>query len=115
MGSLTKLATKLEQRKKQVSQLKRKSERELKKAQLIHRKSASGLASVEKKLETAREELSDVSDVLTQKLAQQESIQRLIKAAEERLSRDKEAKDQVEQEIEFAESPEEKQIAQWRL
>jgi len=98
-----------------VSKLKRRGERELKKVQSQYRRSTSGLKSVERRIETAKEHLTDVSGVLTQKLAQQESIQRLVAAAEERLNREKEAKEQVEQEIDFAESDEEKQNSEFRL
>ena len=104
MGSLSKLATKLQGKKDEVSKLRRKSQRELEKAKSIRRRSASGLASVERKLESAREQLTDVSGLLNQKLAQNESIGRLIAAAEEKLQREKEAQSQTEQEIEFADS-----------
>jgi len=115
MPSLTRIAEKLQGKKYQVSKLKRKTERELKKAKILQRRSTSGLASIEKRVESAREQLTDVSGVLTQKLAQQESVQRLLAAAEVRLNREKEAKEQAEQEIEFAESSEEKENAQTAL
>ena len=95
--------------------LKRKSQRELEKAKSLRRKSSSGLATIEKRIGSAREQLSDVSEDLTRRLAQQESIQRLLAAAEERLGRERQAKEQTEQEIEFAESPEEKQNAEAKL
>jgi len=115
LGSLLKFATKLQEKKDEVSKLRRKSQRELEKAKSLRRRSASGLASVERKLESSREQLTDVSGVLGQKLAQKESIDRLIVTAEERLQREKEAQSQTEQEIEFADSKEEKQNAQSRL
>ncbi len=115
MGSLVRLAEKLEEKKSEVGKLKRKTERELKKSKFLQRSSVSGLSSIERKIDWGRENLSDVSGILTQKLAQQESIQRLLLSAEERLNREKEAKQQTEQEIEFAESTEEKQSAQARL
>jgi len=115
LASLARLAQKLEDRKAQVYRLRRKSERELKKAKSLHRRSSSGLSLMERGIESAREQLTDVSDVLTRKTAQQESLERLVAAAEERLQREKEAKEQTEQEVEFAESSEEKQNAQTRL
>ena len=115
MGSLVKLATKLEKKKQEVSKIKRKSLRELEKVKSIQRKSASGLKTIERHIESAKEQLSDVSGVLTQKLAQKESIERLIAAAQEKLTRENEAKEQAEQDYEFADSPEEKQSAEYRL
>ena len=73
------------------------------------------MASLQRRIESSREQLVDVSSVLTQRLAQQESLQRLIVAAEERLNREKEAKEQIQQELEYATSKEEKQHAQDRL
>ena len=73
------------------------------------------MASLQRRIESSREQLVDVSSVLTQRLAQQESLQRLIVAAEERLNREKEAKEQIQQELEYATSEEEKQHTQDRL
>jgi len=97
--SIVRLAEKLQEKKSQVAKLKRKTERELKKSKLLQKVSVSGLASIERKIDWGRENLSDVSGILTQKLAQQESIQRLLITAEERLNREKDAKQQTEQEI----------------
>ena len=115
MATLTRLTEKLIEKKQEVSELRRKSQRELEKAKSLRRKSSSGLAVIEKRIGSAREQLSGVSEDLTRKLAQQESVQRLLAAAEERLGREKQAKEQTEQEIEFAESPEEKENADARL
>ncbi len=115
MSSLARLAEKLQGKKSEVTKLKRKTEREFKKAEFLQKRSASGLVSIEKRVESAREHLSDVSNILNQKLAQQESIQRLLMAAEERLNRENAAKEQTKHEIEFAESAEEKKSAQARL
>ncbi len=102
--SLVREAKKLQAKRQEVGKLKRKSAREFQIEQSLLRKSSSGLASVERKIESAKEQLSDVSDVLTQRLAQQESIQRLVAVAEERLQREKDSKEQAQQEIEIAES-----------
>ena len=115
MATLTRLTEKLVEKKQEVSKLRRKSQRELEKAKSLRRKSSSGLAVIEKRIGSAREQLSGVSEDLTRKLAQQESVQRLLATAEERLGREKQAKEQTEQEIEFAESPEEKENADARL
>ncbi len=115
MSSLARLAEKLQGKKSEVTKLKRKTEREFKKAKFLQKRSASGLVSIERRVESAREHLSDVSNILNQKVAQQESIQRLLMAAEERLNRENGANEQTKHEIEFAESAEEKKSAQARL
>ena len=115
LATLTRLAEKLVEKKQEVSKLRRQSQRELEKAESLGRKSSSGLAVIEKRIGSAREQLSGVSEDLTRGLAQQESIQRLLTAAEERLGREKQAKEQTDQEIEFAESPMEKENAEARL
>jgi len=115
LATLTRLAEKLVEKKQEVSKLKRQSQRELEKAKSLRRKSSSGLAIIEKRIGSAREQLSGVSEDLIRRLAQQESIQRLLAAAEEKLGREKQAKEQTEQEIEFAESPVEKENAEARL
>ncbi len=70
---------------------------------------------MDRKIESERDDVSDVSTVLTQKTSQLESISRLLVSAEERLNREKESVEQIEQEIEFSENPEEKQNAESRL
>jgi hypothetical protein len=115
MGSLLRTASKLQEQKLEAIKLRRQNEREFQKIQSLAKKSTSGLASLQRRIDSSREELGGVSGVLTQKLAQQESIQRLIAAAEERLKREKDAKEQTEQELEFADSEEEKQRSTARL
>ena len=115
MGSLFRTASKLQKQKLEANKLRRQSEREFQKIQSLAKKSTSGLAFLQRRIESSREELGDVSGVLTQKLAQQESLQRLIAAAEERLKHEKDAKEQTEQELEFADSEEEKHRAMARL
>ena len=70
---------------------------------------------VDKKIELERESISDALEILTQKTSQLESIERLVKSAEERLSREKDEIEQMKQEIEFSENPEEKQSTEDRL
>jgi len=73
------------------------------------------LALLDKKIESEREDSSDISGILTQEKAQLESIQRLVTTAEERLNQEKEALIEVEQQVEFAENDYEKQNAESRL
>ena len=115
MASLIRKATQLQEKKREAAKLRRKGELEFKKAKSLTNRSISGLVSLQRKIEFSKEELEDVSGVLTPRLAQQESIQRLVVAAEEHLRREKEAKVQTEQELEFAESEEEKSQAKARL
>ena len=115
MASLEKLVVKLRQRKNEASKLRLRAEKQLKEVKSLERRSSSGLVSLDRKIESEREDSTDVSGILTQKTSQLESIQRLIAAAEERLSREKEALSDTEQQLEFAENEEEKQFAQSRL
>jgi len=115
LASFEKLVLKLREKKQDVSKLRLKAEKQLKESRSIERRSSSGLVSLDKKIESEKEDSSDVSDILTQKTSQLESIQRLVAAAEERLNREKEALTDMDQEIEFAENPEEKQNAENRL
>ena len=62
-----------------------------------------------------REESSGVSAILARKTSQLESIERLIKMAQEKLNREKENIEQTEQEVEFAEGSDAKQSAEARL
>ena len=112
---MEKLVIQLRQKKNEKTNLRKKAEKQLKDVLTIEKRSSSGLTSVDRKIESEREDASDVSTVLTQKNSQLESISRLLAAAEERLTREKESIEQTEQEIEFSESPEEKQNAESRL
>jgi len=113
--SLEKLVVQLRQKKKEATNLRVKAEKQLKEIRSTERRSSSGLNSIERKMESERENVSDTSDILTRKTSQLESIGRLVAAAEERLTSEKEAIEQTEQEIEFSENPEEKQNAEGRL
>ena len=115
MGSLERLVIQLRQKKQEATKLKKKAEKQLKENRSIERRSSSGLNSIDRKIESEREDVSDVSSILTRKTSQLESIARLVAAAEERLTREKEAIEQTEQEIEFSVNPEEKQNAEVKL
>jgi len=115
LASLEKLIIQLRQKKQDAAKLRQKTEILIKEASSAERRSSSGLHSIDKKIESEREESSDVSTVLLRKNSQLESIGRLIDTAEERLNQEKETIEQTKQEIEFADSPEEKQNAEARL
>jgi len=113
--SLEKLVIQLRQKKQEASKLRQKAENQINEFRMAEKRSASGLHTIDKKIEFEREESGDVSTVLLRKNAQLESIGRLIATAEDRLSKEKEAIEQAEQEIEFADSPLEKKNAEARL
>jgi len=113
--SLEKLVIQLRQKKQEASKLRQKAENQVKEFRSAEKRSVSGLHTIDRKIEFEREESGDVSTVLLRKNAQLESIGRLIATAEDRLSKEKEAIEQAEQEIEFADSPLEKQNAEARL
>ena len=115
LASLEKLVVELRQKRNEKTNLRKKAEKQLKDVLTIEKRSSSGLTSVDRKIESEREDVSDVSTVLTQKTSQLESISRLLASAEERLTREKESIEQTEQEIEFSDTPEEKQNAESRL
>ncbi len=115
MVSLEKLVVQLRQKKQEATKLRKKAEKQLHEVRSVERRSSSGLNSIDKKIETEREDVSDVSTVLTRKNSQLESIERLVAIAQEKIARENEAIDQIKQEIEFSENPEEKQNAEDRL
>jgi len=115
VASLERIVVQLRQKKQDATKLRKKAEKKLNETRTIERRSSSGLNSIDRKIEFEREDVSDTSDILTRKNSQLESIGRLVAAAEERLTRVKEAIGQTEQEIEFSENPEEKQNAEARL
>jgi chromosome segregation ATPase len=115
LASVEKLVIQLRQKRNKKTSLRKKAEKQLKDVLSVEKRSSSGLTSVDRKIESEREAVSDVSTVLTQKTSQLESISRLLVSAEERLTKEKESIEQTEQEIEFSESPEEKQNAESRL
>jgi hypothetical protein len=115
LTSLTRLATKLQKKKIEAAKLRKQSEKKFKQVKKLSRKTTSGLSSLQKRLENTHEKLDDVSFHLNQRTAQQESIMRLVAAAQERLKQEKDLKEQTTQELEFANSKEEKQQIQERL
>ncbi len=115
MASLLQMANRLKQKRLEAARKRQRNARQLQNALLVQKRSSSGLQQVERKIETTKEELNDVSGVLGTKLAQKESLERLIVNAEERLGREHEAKEQAVQEFESAQSEDEKHNALYRL
>jgi hypothetical protein len=115
LASLAKLADKLKQQKLEASKLRRRNERMLKEAKSLTRKSSSGLHSLEKKLDDTREKMGDINVEFNQIIARRESLERLIKAAQERLKLETDAKEQAEIDLENADSGDAKQTASERL
>ena len=104
MKSSSKKVVQLQQKKTRSSKIRNKAIRSLKTARKLHRKSASAINSIQRRVSKIHAELDDVSGTLQHSLAQKESIQRLKINAEERLKQEKERKKQIEREISSATS-----------
>ena len=115
LASIEKLMITLRQKKQAATNLRKKAERQLQQVRSIERRSSSGLNSIDRKIESEKEDVTDVSGVLNQKTSQLESIERLVAAAHEHLNHEKEALGEAEQELEFAKNTEEEQSAKSRL
>jgi len=115
LASIARKNVLLQLRKQEAAKLRKKGEREFQKAKSLTNRSVSGLVSLQRRIDSSKEQLDDVSGILTQRMAQHESIQRLIANAQDGLRRENEAKEQAEQEVDFAESDEEKHQAIARL
>ncbi len=106
LASLARKNVLLQLRKQEAAKLRKKGQREFQKAKSLTNRSVSGLVSLQRRIDSSKEQLDDVSGILTQRMAQHESIQRLIANAQDGLRRENEAKEQAEQEVDFAESDE---------
>src|SRR3970040_453830 len=115
LASLEKLIVKLRQKKQAATNLRKKTEKQLQQVRSLERKSSSGLNSIDRKIESEKEDTTDISGILNQKTSQLESIERLVVAAHEHLNREKDALNDAEQKLEFATNIEEKQYAQLQL
>ncbi len=115
LASITKQSVLSQLRKQEATKLRKKGEREFQKAKSLTTRSVSGLGSLQRRIDSSKEQLDDVSGILTQRMAQQESIQRLIANAQVSIRRENEAKEQAQQEVDFAESDEEKHQPMARL
>jgi len=86
MAGLKNKLKQLTSQKSEISKIRRKGETEYKKVKSISRKYSSSLKSTQKRIDTFKQTAEDVNEILSQKIAQMESIQRLKSAAQERVS-----------------------------
>ena len=114
MTSLVAIAKSYKTKKAEVTKLRRKGQNKLKEVLSQKRRSSSGLVSLERKKEATARQRDHVIQLLTQSLAQRESLARLKTAAEERLRQEQDAKDQTKQQSEYG-GPEEKAASVERL
>jgi hypothetical protein len=114
MTSLSDLVKSYKNKKIEATNRRRQAENKLKSVISIKRRSSSGLASLERRKENTISKKGDIEQLLNQYLAQRDSIQRLKISAEERLRQEQEARDQSQQQSEYAE-PEERTRALERL
>ena len=107
--SLTSAAKKLTAKKQEISKIRRSSEKEFQKAKAVSRKYTSSLNSLQRRVVTSRQQIEDITQLLNQKMSQLESIQRLKKSAQERLDTEIQNKEQLENEVGFSNTDDEKQ------
>ena len=107
MVSLTTAAKQLAAKKQEISKIRRSSEKEFQKAKAVSRKYTSSLNSLQRRVVTSRQQIEDITQLLNQKMAQLESIQRLKKSAQERLTTEIQNKEQLENEIGFSNTDDE--------
>src|SRR5579864_3370827 len=114
MTSLSDLVKSYKNKKNEATKRRRQAENKLKSVISLKRRSSSGLLSLERRKENTTSKKGDIAQLLNQYLAQRDSIRRLKISAEERLRQEQEAKDQSQQQSEYAE-PEERARALERL
>ena len=105
----------LNSQKSEISKIRRKGENEYKKVKSISRKYSSSLKSTQKRIEIFKHNVDQINEILSQKITQLESVQRLKSIAQERLNLEIQNKEQIESEIDFVDTPEEKQGLEYRL
>ena len=115
MVSLESAVKKLTMQKQEISKIRRLSEREFQRAKAVSRKYTSSLTSLQKRVGTSREKIEEISQELNQKMSQLESIKRLKKTAQERLGLEIQNKEQLESEIDFSNTDDEKEIIVSRI
>jgi len=103
MTSLSDLVKSFKNKKIEATKRRRQAENKLKSVISLKRRSSSGLASLERRKENTTSKKGDIAQILNQYLAQRDSIQRLKISAEERLRQEQEARDQSQQQSEYAE------------
>ena len=99
MKSISKRVAQLQKTRARTAKMRRKTVQSLKSAKKLHRKSASTINSMQRRVSKIRSELDEISNGLQHSLAQKESIQRLQVYAEERLNQEKERKKEMEKEL----------------
>ncbi|MDC0142318.1 hypothetical protein OAI85_01130, partial [Candidatus Nitrosopelagicus sp.] len=102
MAGLKNKLKQLTSQKSEISKIRRKGENEYKKVKSISRKYSSSLKSTQKRIDTFKQNAEEINEIISQKTAQMESIQRLKLAAQERLNLEIQNKEQIENEIDFA-------------
>jgi len=115
MAGLKNKLKQLTLQKSEITKIRRKGENEYKKVKSLSRKYSSSLKSTQKRIETFKQNIEDINEMISQKTAQMESVQRLKLAAQEKLNFEIQNKEQIENEIDFADTPEEKQGLEYRL
>jgi hypothetical protein len=103
MTSLSDLVKSYKNKKIEATKRRRQAENKLKSVISLKRRSSSGLASLERRKEDTISKKEEIAQLLNQYLAQRDSIQRLKISAEERLRQEQEARDQSQQQSEYAE------------
>ena len=115
MVTLESTVKKLTVQKQEISKIRRLNEREFQRAKAVSRKYTSSLTSLQKRVETSREKIEEISQELNQKMSQLESIKRLKKTAQERLDLEIQNKEQLESDIDFSNTDDEKEIIASRI
>jgi len=115
MAGLKSRLNKLTTQKSELSKIRRKGENEYKKVKSLSRKYSSSLKSTEKRIVNFKQNADEINELLSQKIAQMESVQRLKTAAQERLNLELQNKEQIESEIDFADNSGEKEGLEYRL
>jgi len=103
MTSLSDLVKSFKNKKIEAAKRRRQAKNQLKSVISLKRRSSSGLASLERRKEDTISKKEEIAQLLNQYLAQRDSIQRLKISAEERLRQEQEARDQSQQQNEYAE------------
>ena len=115
MAGLQRRLNQLTSQKSELSKIRRRGESEYKKVKSLSRKYSSSLKSTEKRIVNFKQNADEINELLSQKIAQMESVQRLKAAAQERLNLELQNKEQIESEIDFADNSGEKEGLEYRL
>ena len=105
MAGLKNKLKQLTSQKSEISKIRRKGETEFKKVKSMSRRYSSSLKSTQKRIETFKQSADDINEILSQKITQMESVQRLKTTAQEKLNLEIQNKEQIESEIDFVDTP----------